>query len=41
MIPLNKELDFPTTTVIIGNIFEKDNKYYYPHIFLDECLYEV
>ena len=32
-IPLNKELDFPTTTVIIGNIFEKDNKYYYPHIF--------
>ena len=40
-IPLNKELDFPTTTVIIGNIFEKDNKYYYPHIFLDECLYEV
>ena len=39
-IPLNKQLNFPTLTVIIRNIFEKDGKYY-PQIFLDECLYEV
>ena len=39
-IPLNKQLNFPTVTVIIRNIFEKHGKYY-PHIFLDECLYEV
>ena len=39
-IPLNKQLNFPTVTVIIRNIFEKDGKYY-PQIFLDECLYEA
>ena len=39
-IPLNKKLYFPTITVIIRNIFEKDNKYY-PQIFLDECLYKI
>ena len=39
-IPLNKQLNFRTTTVIIRNIFEKDGKYY-PQIFLDECLYKV
>ena len=37
---LNKVLNFSTKTVIIGNIFEKDGKYY-PQSFLDECLYEV
>ena len=39
-IPLNKQLNFPTITVIIRNIFEKDDRYY-PNIFLDKCLYEV
>ena len=39
-IILNKVLNFPTTTVIIRNIFEKDSKYY-PQCFLDECLYEI
>ena len=39
-IPLNKKLYSPTITVIIRNIFEKDNKYY-PQIFLDECLYKI
>ena len=39
-IPLNKQLYFPTITVIIRNIFEKDCKYY-PRCFLDECLYEI
>ena len=37
---LNKVLNFPTITVSIRNIFEKDGKYY-PQSFLDECLYEV
>ena len=37
---LNKEMYFPTITVIIRNIFEKDGKYY-PQIFSDEYLYEV
>ena len=31
-IPLNKQLHFPTITVIIRNISEKDGKYY-PQIF--------
>ena len=39
-IPLNKQANFPTITIIIGTIFEKDSKYY-PQTFLDECLYEV
>ena len=39
-IPLNKQFYFPTITVIIRNIFEKDSKYY-PQIFLDECLYKI
>ena len=39
-IPLNKVLNFPSITVIIRNIFEKDGKYY-PQSFLDECLCEV
>ena len=39
-ITLNKQLNFPTITVTIRNIFEKDSKYY-PQSFLDECLYEV
>ena len=39
-IPLKKQLNFPTITVIARNIFEKDGKYY-PQNFLDECLYEL
>ena len=39
-IPLNKQLYFPTITVIIRNIFGKDGKYY-PQSFLGKCLYEV
>ena len=39
-IPLNKQLNLPTITVIIKNIFEKDGKYY-SQVFLDECLYQV
>ena len=39
-IPLDKQLNFPTITVIIRSIFGKNSKCY-PQIFLDECLYEV
>ena len=38
-IPLNKQLNVSTITVIIRSIFEKDGKYY-PQSFLDECLYK-
>ena len=39
-IPLNKQLNIMTITVIIRYVFEKDGKYY-PQCFLDECLHEV
>ena len=39
-IPLNKIIYFPTITVIIRSVTQKDGKYY-PQLFLDECLYEV
>ena len=39
-ILLNKVLNFPKITVVIRCVFEKGSKYY-PHTFLDECLYEV
>ena len=39
-IPLNKELYFPTITVIIRCVVEKDGKYYL-QVYLDKCLYQV
>ena len=39
-IPLNKIIYFPTITIIIRSVKQKDGKYY-PQLFLDECLYEV
>ena len=39
-ISLNKIVYFPTITVIIRSVTQKDDKYY-PEIFLDECLYQV
>ena len=39
-IPLNKQLYFPTITVIIRDVFEKHSKYY-SQVYLDDCLYEV
>ena len=38
--PLNKIIYFPTITIIIRSVTQKDGKYY-PQIFLDECLYQV
>ena len=39
-IPLNKIIHFPTITIIIGSVTQKDGKYYL-QVFLDECLYQV
>ena len=39
-IPLNKIICFPTITIIIRSVTQKDGKYY-PQLSLDECLYEV
>ena len=41
-IPLNKTIYFPTITIIISSITQKDDKKDdYPQLFLDECLYQV
>ena len=39
-VPLNKQLKFPSLTIIIRCVFE-NNKILYPQIYLDECLYEL
>ena len=39
-IILNKITYFPTITVAIRSVTQKDGKYY-PQLFLDDCLYEV
>ena len=39
-IILNKIIYFPTITITIRSVTQKDGKYY-PQLFLDECLYEV
>ena len=39
-IQLSKIIYFPTITVIIRSVTQKDGKYYL-QLFLDECLFEV
>ena len=39
-IQLNKIIYFPTRTIIIRYVAQKDGKYH-PQLFLDDCLYEV
>ena len=39
-IPVNKIIYFPTITIIIRSVTQKDGKYYL-QLFFDECLYEV
>ena len=39
-LPLNKQLKSVSVTIIAKSVFEEDGKYY-PHVFLDECLYEI
>ena len=40
ILPLNKLIKFHGLTIVIRSIFENEG-YYYPQIFLDECLYEI
>ena len=39
-LPLNKQLKFPTLTIIIRCVLQKNEKLY-PQIYLNECLYEL
>ena len=39
-IPINKQIKFPSLTVIVRCVFENDKKLC-PLIYLDECLYEL
>ena len=39
-LPLNKQLKFPTLTIIIRCILQKGERLY-PQIYLDECLYKL
>ena len=38
-LPLDKQLKFPTMTIVVRSVFEDEGKFY-PQIDLDECLYE-
>ena len=38
-LPLNKQLKFPTMTIIVRSVFEENGKFY-PQIYFDDCLYE-
>ena len=39
-LSLNKPLKFHSVTIFIGSVFEEDGKLY-PHVFLDDTLYEL
>ena len=39
-LPLPKQLKVLRVTIVIRSAFEDDGKYY-PHAFLDDCLYEL
>ena len=39
-LPLNKPLKFHNMTITIRSVFEEDGKIY-PHVFLDDTLYEL
>ena len=38
--PLNKMIEIPCMTIVVGAFFLENNKYY-PQVFLDECLYKI
>ena len=40
LLPLNKLIYFPTLTVVIRCVF-KQNGMFYPHVYLDDCLYQI
>ena len=39
-LPLNKQLKFPTMTIVVRSVFEKDGKCY-PQVYLDGCLRDL
>ena len=39
-LPLNKILKLHNMTIFIRSVFQEESKYC-PHVFLDECLYEL
>ena len=39
-LPLNKTTKSPNMTLATRAVFHEKNKYY-PHVFLDECLYKL
>ena len=39
-LPLNKQLTFSATTIIVRSVFEDDDNFF-TQIYLDECLYEI
>ena len=39
-LPLNKLIKFHALIIVIRRVFERNGKYY-PHIFLNECLYKI
>ena len=39
-LPLNKNIEIPSMTIIIRAVFHENIKQY-PQVFLDECLYKL
>ena len=39
-LPLNKMIEIPSLIIVVRAIFHENRKYY-PHVFLDECLYKL
>ena len=38
-LPLKKTMEIPKVTIVVRAVFYENNKYY-PHVFLDGCLYK-
>ena len=39
-LPLNKTIGILSMIIVVRVVFHENNKYY-PHVFLDECLYKL
>ena len=39
-LPLNKTLEILNMIIVVGAVFDENNKYY-PQVFFDDCLYEL
>ena len=38
-LPLNNTIETPSMIIVVRAVFHENRKYY-PHLFLDECLYK-